>query len=110
MSVQPQREATLLAHHQARCITNLKRSIETMREACDEAERAINDAAKNERTLGVAIPRMLHTMTWGFANASSHIESALDALEDGHTIERITLQQALPVAPSPTVGPEATLG
>lgn len=60
---------------------NLRRAVETMRNACDEAERAINNDPDAN-----AVQRVFHAMSWGFANAGSGIETAMAALEDAHLI------------------------
>jgi hypothetical protein len=52
----------------------------TMREACDEAERAAKDGDMRSAR------RVLNRLSWGFANATTNIESAMSAIEDAHTI------------------------
>lgn len=64
-----------------RAAQQLAAAIKTMREACDRAEF---DAATGD---GNACQRVLHSLAWGFANASSGIESAMARVEDGHAIE-----------------------
>lgn len=55
---------------------NLASAIATMRDACDQAERlAANGDAR-------AVRRVLHSLAWGFANASSGIEGAMIELEE----------------------------
>lgn len=63
---------------------NLKAAIKIMRDACDDAERhisAINDDAQDNRD-SAAISRVLHTLAWGQANATTHIENAMTAHND----------------------------
>jgi hypothetical protein len=57
---------------------NLEKAIQTMREAVDKAERdlARRDPADPGDTL--------HALTWGLANASSHIQAAMSWRETGH--------------------------
>jgi hypothetical protein len=54
---------------------NLLTAIETMRDACYEAERQATEG--DER----AIRQVLHQLSWGFANASSYIEAAMSVIE-----------------------------
>jgi hypothetical protein len=51
-----------------------------MREACDQAERALAPGDGN------ACQRVLHAMTWGLANASSSIATAMSYVEDAHVV------------------------
>lgn len=67
--------------------SQLALAIKTMREACDRAERTISDGDGN------ACSRVMHDLTWGLANASSHIETALSHNEDAHEIKRIELKE-----------------
>jgi hypothetical protein len=59
-----------------RVARQLAAAIQTMRDACDQAERTATLADAR------AARRVLHELTWGLANASSSIEGALNALED----------------------------
>ncbi len=65
-----------------RCATNLDAAIATMREACDDAERA------SRVTDAFAVQRVLHLLVWGMANATSYVESAMCAIEDGHISDK----------------------
>lgn len=65
-----------------RVIKNLNAAVDAMRLACDEAGRAIASGGDE-----VACQRVLHAMAWGFANASSGIETAMAAIEDGHDMQ-----------------------
>lgn len=49
-------------------------AIETMRDACDDAEECIN---RDEISAIYAASRVMHCLTWGNANAYSSIESVL---------------------------------
>ncbi len=67
--------------------TNLERARErlhgaigTMREFLDSAERDLSHCSDTPKGLEHACQRVLHHMAWGFANASSGIESAMAAL------------------------------
>lgn len=60
-----------------RVAKNLNAAVETMRDSCDEAGRAIAQGDDQN-----AARRVLHAIAWGFANASSSIECAMYALED----------------------------
>ena len=77
-----------------RVTANLLRAIKTMREACDTAEREASSAD------GPACQRVLHAFAWGFANASSSIETAMASVEDGHIIALMDSQS------TPAVGKE----
>jgi hypothetical protein len=61
-----------------RVTKNLNAAIDTMRAACDDAERR----AKNGDAY--AVQQVLHALSWGMANASSNIECAMAAVEDDH--------------------------
>ena len=74
-----------------RVTANLARAIQTMREACDTAER---DASSADST---ACQRVLHAFAWGFANASSSIETAMSSVEDGHVIALMDAQSTTTV-------------
>ena len=63
-----------------RVARQLAAAIQTMRDACDQAERT--SALADDR----AVRRVLHELTWGLANASSSIEGALNALKDERAI------------------------
>lgn len=73
---------------------NLAAAIETMRNACDDAERRANNAD------GRAVQGVLHSLSWGFANASSYIESAMSATEDAHAIKAAKLNDVADAAKS----------
>lgn len=61
---------------QEQVAAELMQAIKIMRDACDDAERRA--AAGDSR----AIQTVLHKLTWGFANASNGIESAMASLEN----------------------------
>ncbi len=67
-------------HLRKRAAAQLKQAIQTMRDACDKAER---DALPGD---GNACQRVLHALTWGLANASSSIETAMSHVEDAHIV------------------------
>lgn len=73
---------------------NLAAAIETMRNACDDAERRAKDGGER------AIQGVLHALSWGFANASSSIETAMAAAEDGHEIKTAKLNDVAEAAKS----------
>jgi len=62
----------------SRVARNLAAAIATMRAACDDAERRATDGN------AYAVQQVLHALSWGMANASSSIECAMAAVEDGH--------------------------
>lgn len=66
--------------------SQLAMAIRTMRDACDRAERTIRDGDGN------ACMRVMHALTWGLANASSHIETALSHNEEAHSINLFELK------------------
>ena len=66
---------------------NLLIAIRTMRGACDRAEQRI--VADNGR----ATQNVLHELVWGFANATSHIQSAMSWTEDAHEAEKTKATQ-----------------
>jgi len=66
---------------------NLAAAIATMRAACDDAERRAT--AGN----GAAARAVMHALAWGMANASSSVENALAAVEDGHELALLDAQQ-----------------
>ena len=55
----------------------LKNTIDTMKESCDSAYREI-DRYKTDPLYNCE--RVLHVLTWGFANSQSEIETALAIL------------------------------
>lgn len=57
---------------------NLLGAITTMRDACDDAERRVKRLQRD----GDRVAAVVHALSWGFANASSSIESAIDSLAD----------------------------
>lgn len=59
---------------------HLMRAIETMQDACDQAKRLVEQQADK----ATACRYVLHSLAWGFANASSSIESALVWVEEAH--------------------------
>lgn len=61
---------------------NLLRAVEVMRGACEEAGRHLGDADDGS----AACRRVLHDLAWGFANASSSIETAMAHIEDENAI------------------------
>ncbi|MBK6616323.1 hypothetical protein [Ottowia sp.] len=60
---------------------NLLTAVATMRSACDEAERAAQDGTAE------SVRRVMHALTWGMANASSGVETAMAAVEEAHARE-----------------------
>lgn len=80
-----------------RVTTNLNAAIATMRAACDDAERR---AAGGD---GRAARAVMHALMWGMANASSSIENALAAVEDGYDIMGLAEEQRQ--KPGPFGGP-----
>ena len=73
---------------------NLAAAIETMRNACDDAERRTKDGGER------SVQQVLHALSWGFANASSSIETAMAAAEDGHEIKTAKLNDVADAAKS----------
>lgn len=67
-------------HLKTRAAEQLKQAVKTMRAACDMADR---DAVAGD---GTACQRVLHALTWGLANASSSIETAMSNVEDSHIV------------------------
>lgn len=72
-----------------RVIKNLNAAVEAMRQSCEEAARAIASGGDE-----VACQCVLHALAWGFANASSGIETAMAAIEDGHEMQVEKLKAA----------------
>lgn len=54
----------------------LKAAIKIMLEACDEAERNLERYGENE--IITKPGTVLHSLSWGFANASSQIEISIN--------------------------------
>ena len=54
-------------------------AIETMRNACANAARRVD---QNNDDLAYAVAAVIHELSWGFANASSSIENASVAVRD----------------------------
>lgn len=71
----------------ASAAAQLRRAVQTMRDACDQAER---DLAPGD---GNACQRVLHAMSWGLANASSSITTAMSHVEDAHAIAAFEAQE-----------------
>jgi hypothetical protein len=67
-----------------RITENLRAAINTMRDACDDAERMSRNGDAR------AVRAVLHSLSWGMANASTSIECAMAALEDAHE-ERVSI-------------------
>ena len=67
-------------------VDHLMAVIKTMREACDDAERAIGyeDSTPLQKTM-----RVFHIFTWAWANASTSVEGVVSHIDDAHTRERI---------------------
>lgn len=80
-----------------RVTENLNAAVSIMRAACDDAERCAREGN------GRAARNVMHALMWGMANASSHIESALAAAEDGSNIMALAQEQRQ--NPSPFRGP-----
>ncbi|GAB4059143.1 hypothetical protein [Uliginosibacterium sediminicola] len=68
------------AKHLIRSAENLRQAVQTMRDACDSAERYLEAGDSN------ACQRVLHCFAWGFANASSSIKTAMAHIEDAHEL------------------------
>lgn len=68
-------------------IEKLLSVIQTMRDACDNAERYTND--ENASDMDKA-QRVLHELSWGFANASTGIETCFARIEREWKMEKIT--------------------
>jgi|LakMenE01Jun11ns_1017448.scaffolds.fasta_scaffold8680035_2 hypothetical protein len=77
-------------------IRNLHLSIKTMREACDEAERAINRYG----ACSYSIEQVATGLTWGLANSNSYVRSAMSALNDVNELKFELLN------PSETTNPQ----
>lgn len=67
-------------HLRGHAAAQLKQAVQTMREACDRAERDLTPGDGN------ACQSVLHALTWGLANASSSIQTAMSHVEDAHVI------------------------
>lgn len=69
------------------CLT----AIQTMREALDDAERAVNriDTAPED-----IVARVVHYASWGYANMSGQIESAIVAIGDARKVAMAKLTEA----------------
>ena len=67
-----------------RVVKHLKTAVETMHNACEDAGRAI--ARCDDQ---YAVRCVLHTLAWGFANASTSIENAMSALEDAQSMKDV---------------------
>ena len=88
-----------------RVTRNLNAAIATMRAACDDAERR---AAGGD---GRAARAVMHSLMCGMANASSGIENALAAVEDGYDIMGLAEEQRQKPGPFGGPGtPNAALG
>ena len=88
-----------------RVTRNLNAAIATMRAACDDAERR---AAGGD---GRAARNVMHALMWGMANASSSIENALAAVEDGYDIMGLAEEQRQKPGPFGGTGtPNAAFG
>jgi hypothetical protein len=70
-----------------RAAEQLQAAVKAMREACDRAERDAIDGDSN------ACQRVLHSLMWGMANASSSIETAMANVEDAHIIAAVQNQR-----------------
>lgn len=60
-----------------RVYKRLAMSINIMREACESANREINSYKTDPL---YSCERVLHMLTWGFANANSDIETAIETI------------------------------
>jgi len=60
-------------------IWNLNDAVGTMRAACEEADWAIACGSTE-----FAVQQVLHSLAWGFANASTGIERAMAIIEESH--------------------------
>ena len=65
---------------------NLEEAIRTMRKACDDAERNM-EMYKDQPDQQPAT--VMHCLTWGLANASSGIESAMNQVARNAERERV---------------------
>jgi hypothetical protein len=85
-----------LQQQEERIIRNLHLSIKTMREACDEAERAIN----RDGACSYSIEQVATGLTWGLANSNTYVRSAMSALNDVNELKFELLN------PSETTNPQ----
>jgi len=60
----------------------LQQSIETMKAAVEESERAVKELDAGKRTELEAITKVQHTFLWASANAGSGIENALMRVQE----------------------------
>lgn len=72
----------------------LNGAVKTMRDACDQAQRA---AAHGD---AISIRRTLNALTWGHANAVAAIQDAMAELDRLH--ERAALATSTPAPPPPS--------
>jgi hypothetical protein len=70
------------AYFAGQAAVNLAKAIRVMRDACDKAEREVAGGS-------TACRRVLHELTWGLANATSSIESAMSNVEDARIAESL---------------------
>ena len=63
-----------------RAKVQLERAIQTMRDACDDAERRLKHDSGN---IACAVS---HALTWGLANAMSSVETAHASLDEAHEL------------------------
>ena len=85
-----------LQQQEERIIRNLHLSIKTMREACDDAERAIN----RDGACSYSIEQVATGLTWGLANSHSCVRSAMSALNNVNELKFELLN------PSETTNPQ----
>ena len=67
-----------LQQQEERIIRNLRLSIKTMREACDDAERVIN----RDGACSYSIEQVATGLTWGLASSNTSVRSAMSALNN----------------------------
>lgn len=70
---------------------NCDTAVCTLRRAVEDAERAVNDTTSSPERV---IERVLHHASWGWANASSSLASAVSALEDARKIAAELVKEA----------------
>jgi hypothetical protein len=73
-----------------RSLKNLHAAVKTMREACDTAERRINEGRIASSAEGV-----LNALAWGFANATSSLENAMSANNDAALIRLVQAKKSV---------------
>jgi hypothetical protein len=80
-------DAAMIKGQQERATAALRHAIRTMREACDRAEQVMGYGD----SMVTKSANVMHALTWGLANASSNVETALGAANDLHAVEKAVL-------------------